>query len=417
MFGQKRLKSGATQAPPERNTAATPDEPMPESAEGARSVVDRFRDDWDRIGSEFRDRQQQCIAELVGHCERLQQRRREQAKTLETLELEAAQLRQQWDQLAEDTAQLRQQRDQLASEADELRNQRQRSGTDAAQLRQERDQLADDAAQLRQERDQLAHEAALLREQRDQLADEAAQLRRDRDRLAGELAHSSEQRDRLAPEAQRQDDRPDDTFDPADLQNDDAPESPEKAPQLIEQQDEFPEDRVHELAASVDDQDYYSEDPDHEPAEPVAAREQHHERARSRSRIWKEIVAGNRERAGTGKARAADAQPFQPKKPRPMPRYVQGARATVIRDNDPNQAGIDARLHEVSCTGASLILPMPLKVDEYVVIEMASASERVQVEVRAFVRQIEPLVEGNYLVGFSLITQLEFGEVQGLRFQ
>lgn len=425
MFGRKTPKDGASQATLERSETGMRAEQPLELSEETRSVLDQFREQWDQLDSELRARQDRCIAELMAHCERLQHRRRDQAQTIESLKSDNTQLRKQWDELAVDAAQMRQQREQHAAEVDELRRKCDQSIAKAEQRRQERDELAAEVEQLREEREQLAAQADQLRRNHEKLILKADQLRRERDQSVGdvdhlrrqreelvrEVAQLSEERDLLASELRNREDDFDVSPGQGSAQDQVSVASTREPIEPAEPVQYYPEDQVHELAGAMEQE---HADEMHAVSAPAEEDEAVEPTPRTRSAVWDKLVADKRQRSERATADAPEAS-HAPQAPRAVPRCVQGARVTVIPDSDRNQIGINGQLHRVTCTGASLVLPQALKLDEYVVIEMASASERTRVEVRAFVRQVDPLVDGSHLVGFALVTQLEYGEVQGLR--
>jgi FtsZ-binding cell division protein ZapB len=420
------------------------DEPPAEASDGLRNVLGQFREEWDQIGVEFRERQEQCVSALVALCERLYERHQQQRQALHALELESAPVREERDRLASEEAQWREQRDHLDAESTELREQRDQLAAESAELREQRDQLAAESAELREQRDQLVAESAESREQRDQLAAAASQCRKERDQLATALAQlTAVLQDReqslagpVGPTDQPQDHRGRSSVEtvvpveqPEDASDTGSPDAVEQVDQPAEERDNSSVEAADPIEQSQDERDEWFSElagqsdvlEDHRDggASEEASRNEVPDDSsttpQSATRVSGEQAHGDQKGDEPPETDPVTNAPSQPKHGGPIPRCFQGARVTVIPDNDRNQTGIDASLHDLSCTSVSLILRKRQRVDEYVVIEMESANHRVHVRVRAVVRQVEPIEEGCYLVGFTLITQLEFGEVVALR--
>lgn len=386
MFGRTGAEALADADAPLDDSAPPPEEfgshddqtSGDEASSEFHEVLEQLREEWGRLGFELRQQQDQCITGLIELCERLERRQRQQMDALETLEREAVELREERERLAAEAAQFRDEREQLKAEAARLQEGQDRLVDEAAQLRDERDQLAGDAAQSHSGQEKFDSEIAQLRKERNEFAAEAARLRKERAQLASEIAQLADERDLFAAELTERDGTtspsPEIGAAPA------KPATRERAPARASHND-LDDTATRQLPSSA-------------PDGPASSRDKH---------------------AKVDATSGQDAVMADIREPAEMPDCIETVRATVIRDNDQMQSGIKARLHEVSCSAVSLLLPRPLKVEEYVVIEMENERERTEVRVRAYVRHIQPVVDGWHLISFATVNQLEFKDVQGLK--
>lgn len=96
-------------------------------------------------------------------------------------------------------------------------------------------------------------------------------------------------------------------------------------------------------------------------------------------------------------------------------RSAGNALAVVLRDDDLMRNGIAGRLYDISAVGLSLLLPVPLKLGEYVVIKLENPVQRVSAKLRALVRHVQPPCDGFYRVGCSPLQRLNLRELQAFR--
>jgi hypothetical protein len=105
-----------------------------------------------------------------------------------------------------------------------------------------------------------------------------------------------------------------------------------------------------------------------------------------------------------------------PKRERRAERRSEGnALVVVLRDDDLMRNGISGRLFDISAIGLSLLLPVPLRLGEYVVIKLENPVQRVSAKVRAMVRHVQPPCDGFYRVGCSPLQRLNLRELQAFR--
>lgn len=91
------------------------------------------------------------------------------------------------------------------------------------------------------------------------------------------------------------------------------------------------------------------------------------------------------------------------------------ALAVVLRDDDLMRDGIAGKLFDISAIGLALLLPVPLRVGEYVVIKLENPVQRVNAKLRALVRHVQPPRDGWYRIGCCPLQRLNLRELEAFR--
>ncbi len=98
-----------------------------------------------------------------------------------------------------------------------------------------------------------------------------------------------------------------------------------------------------------------------------------------------------------------------------MARNLTTGAATVIRDTDMMQTGIQARLLDVSTRGVRLSMAAPLDLNEQVRLVVRNEIQRLEKTTRGTVRRLAKTDDGGYVVDFELMLRLTPLEVLLLR--
>lgn len=98
-----------------------------------------------------------------------------------------------------------------------------------------------------------------------------------------------------------------------------------------------------------------------------------------------------------------------------MARNLTTGAATVIRDTDMMQTGIQARLLDVSTRGVRLLMAAPLDLNEQVRLVVRNEIQRLEKTTRGTVRRVAKTDDGGHVVDFELMLRLAPLEVLLLR--
>lgn len=95
--------------------------------------------------------------------------------------------------------------------------------------------------------------------------------------------------------------------------------------------------------------------------------------------------------------------------------YPARGNARVISDRDFARRGVRGKLHDVSHSGLSVVLPAPLEIGQGVSIELENSLQRIRTVVRGRVVYVQQIQDGLYRIGVGLEGWLTPSQVQALK--